>query len=279
MKISIASGKGGTGKTFVATNLALSLEKKNVLFLDCDVEEPNAHFFLKPQLNKTTTVYQKVPTIDKSKCTLCGACSNFCKFNALATTKKGVVVFPSLCHGCGGCKYACPEHAISERNHELGKLKEGLSGQIRVLYGELKPGEPMATPLIRALKKMIGDENIVIIDSPPGTACPMVNTVQDTDFCILVTEPTPFGLHDLTLAIDTLNKLGIPHGVVINKYGIGNKDVEAFCAEKKIPILLKINFDRKIAEIYSNGVPLVDFDSTFKKPMLELFEEVRGRVK
>ena len=211
MIISIASGKGGTGKTLVATNLALSVAKQGkVQFLDCDVEEPNAHIFLKPVFSRREQVCIPVPSIDEKKCTYCGKCSEVCAYRAIAVLKSRVLVFPELCHGCGACSYLCPEDAISEEYRETGIVEIGSSNGIEFIHGKLTIGEAMATPVIREVKKHIDTEKIDIIDVPPGTSCPVVEAVKGSDYCVLVTEPTPFGLNDLVLAVEMVKSLNIP---------------------------------------------------------------------
>ncbi len=257
MIISVASGKGGTGKTTVAVNLAIALG--NTLLLDCDVEEPNDHVLLHPIITKIKPVYVNIPSIRETKCDYCGACAKFCKHNALFVTNKKILFFPQICTSCGGCKIVCPQHAITAKKRKIGKIKLGVAKGVELVYGELSIGEPMAIPIIRAVKKHIrpSEKRVVIVDSPPGTSCPVIDTVHGTDFTILVTEPTPFGLYDLKIAIDVLRKLKIPFGVVINQSDIGDLRVHNFCNKNFIPILLEIPYSRKIAELYSVGKPFV----------------------
>ena len=284
MIISIASGKGGTGKTTVAVNLALSLPKGSVQLIDCDVEEPNSHLFLNPSFHQVTSVGIPVPRIDESKCTYCGKCAKACEYHAIAVILKNVLVFDELCHGCGACSYLCPEKTIFEVERETGIVQEGNSDGISFVNGILNVGEPMASPLIRKAKGKIQRDKIVILDAPPGTACPVIETVKGSDFCLLVTEPTPFGLNDLELAVGMLEKLGIQMGVIINKADIGDRKVWDYCKSKNIPILMEIPMDRKIAESYSKGIPMViedpsyitKFQSLFEK-MENLYESTRGR--
>lgn len=273
MIISIASGKGGTGKTTIATNLALSLE--NVQLLDCDVEEPNAHIFLKPEIKKQTIVYIPVPKVDENKCDYCGKCAEFCEFNAIAVFNKKIMMFSELCHGCGGCPIVCPKDAMVEDHKEVGVVKKGVAGPVDFVYGELKIGEPMAVPVIRKVKDEIDEDKTVIIDASPGASCPVIAALHGSDYCILVTEPTPFGLHDLRLAVETLREMKIPFGVIINCEGIGDQKVQDYCKKEGIPILLKIPMDRRIAELYSRGVPFVLEMPEWKEKFLELFDAVQ----
>lgn len=279
MTISVASGKGGTGKTLVATSLALSLKDKGrVQLLDCDVEEPNAHLFLKPSLTKCESVYIPIPKVDEQKCTYCGKCSEVCAYNAIAVMRKTVLVFPELCHGCGACSYLCPERAISEEGKEVGVLELGHADGIRFAHGRLNVGEAMAPPVIKKVKEQIDSQATVIIDVSPGTSCPVVESLRDSDFCLLVTEPTPFGLNDLVLAVEVVKKLGIPCGVVINRAGVGDSKVEEYCLKEGIPVLLTIPLDTEIASYYSRGIPLVEGIPQWRERFQQLFAKVRGNV-
>ena len=258
MTIAVASGKGGTGKTTVATSLALALsEHGSVVFVDCDVEEPNAHFFLHPEIDDRQQIGLAVPAVDAQKCTACGTCVEACEFNAIGQLRDGVLVFPELCHGCTACWVLCPEGAISQGRRELGTAESGRAGAIAFHHGWLRIGEAMSPPLIRAVKARAGEADFAVFDAPPGTSCPVVEAVRDADFVVLVTEPTPFGLNDLVLAVDLMAELGLPAGVVINRAGIGDGKVNEFCESRGVPILLEIPFDRRIAEAYSRGEPLV----------------------
>ncbi|MBK5190810.1 MAG: ATP-binding protein [Methanosarcinales archaeon] len=260
MIISVASGKGGTGKTTVALNLALSLSNVQVQLLDCDVEEPNSHIFLNPVIEETKPAQTLVPKVNYELCDYCGKCAPACEYNALVVLpEKEVMVFPELCHGCGLCSLVCPQEAISEEPREIGVIKKGRSGdgKIDLVYGLLNIGEVKATPLIDQVKAELNPAKTVIIDVPPGTACPVIAAVQSTDYCILVTEPTPFGLYDLKLAVEVLRVLKIPFGIVVNKAGIGDRKVYEYCAKEGIPILLEIPHDKRIARYYSEGVPFV----------------------
>jgi MinD superfamily P-loop ATPase len=274
MIISIASGKGGTGKTTVAVNLALSLLNKEVQYMDCDVEEPNAHLFLKPSIHRVTSVGIPVPRIDETKCTFCGKCAKVCEYHAIALIVKTVLVFDEMCHGCGACSYLCPERAISEVEREIGIIQEGYANGISFTNGILNIGEPMAFPLIRKVKEGIQKDKIVILDAPPGTSCPVIETVKGSDFCLLVTEPTPFGLNDLELAVGMLETLGIAKGVVINKADIGDRGIWDYCKMKEIPVLMEIPMDRKIAESYSKGIPIAADHPSYIQKFHDLFIKV-----
>jgi len=253
MIVAVASGKGGTGKTSVAVNMALSLG--NVQLLDCDVEEPNAYLLLHPDQQKTEPVYTLIPFVDKELCSHCGECSKFCQYNAIFVAAEKTLVFPELCHSCGGCAIVCPKKAITWEKHRIGTLNFGSVGDLALVYGELEIGKPMAVPIIKAVKNQIKEDKTVILDSPPGTSCPLVETVRGSDFCVLVTEPTPFGLHDLKIAVEVLRKIEVPYGVVVNRAGIGDKKVYDYCKDENICILLEIPYQREIAELYSRGIP------------------------
>lgn len=279
MIISIASGKGGTGKTTIAVNLALSLaENEEVQLIDCDVEEPNAHIFLKPEITETKEAFVPVPEIDKNKCTSCGECAKACEFNAIAILPKKFMIFNELCHGCGLCKIVCPENAITEKKRAIGIIEKGISGRIGFVHGKLNIGEAMSSNLISVVKDEIDKNKIAIIDAPPGAACPVIKTLHNSDYCVLVTEPTPFGLHDLRIAVEVLEKLKIPHGVIINRDGIGNDETEKFCNENKIPILLKIPYNKKIAELYSKGIPYVTKMPEWKERFLDVFKKLKSKL-
>jgi MinD superfamily P-loop ATPase len=279
MIISVASGKGGTGKTLVATSLALSLsDNYKVQLLDCDVEEPDANILLHLAINQSQPVYIPIPRVDEAKCTYCGKCAEVCAYNAIAVLKNKVLVFPELCHGCGACSYLCPESAITEQGREVGVIERGSSKNLELIQGRLNIGEAMAPPIIREVKKFADSANIVIIDVPPGTSCPVVEAVKGSDFCLLVTEPTPFGLNDLALAVEVVRELGIPCGVVINRVGVGNQGVEQYCHREGIPIFLKIPLDRKIAVLYSKGIPLVEGMPHWCEEFLGLFQDIKSMV-
>jgi len=276
MIVAIASGKGGTGKTSLAVNMAISIGRCQLL--DCDVEEPNAHLFLQPKQNSTHPIYTMIPKIDLNRCDYCGECAKFCNYNALFAIKDQILVFPELCHSCGGCSMVCPKKAITEEKQKIGTLTFGSTGDLRLVYGELEVGKPMAVPIIKAVKKQVDPSMDVILDSPPGTSCPFVETVRGSDFCILVTEPTPFGLHDLKIAVEVLKKIGVPFGVVVNRSGIGDSKLYEYCKEQNIHVLLEIPYQRKIAELYSKGIPFSMEMPEWKTKFQALFNEIKTSV-
>ena len=277
MIVSVASGKGGTGKTTVATNLAVSINN-GVQLLDCDVEEPNAHLFFNPQWKTREIVSAFVPRIDDEKCTYCGECAALCQFKALVILKDTSLVFQDLCHSCRGCLEVCPEKAVQPDERELGLLEVGEAHGLELVQGKLRIGEAMSPPLIRLVRARARKENTVIIDAPPGTSCPVINAVKNTDFVLMVTEPTPFGLHDLKLAVEAVKLMGIPGGLVINRSDVGNDDVRRYAEEEKLPVLLEIPFDRKIAEAYSTGRLLVDVFPRWRAEFASLWEKIQLTV-
>ncbi len=256
--IAIASGKGGTGKTTVAVHLAAALlfQKRTVQYLDCDVEEPNGHLFLKPLIDSVEPAGIPVPVVDAARCTSCGKCAQVCEFNAIALLKKPLT-FPELCHGCGACALVCPVGAIREEPRAIGVVESGQAGATTIVQGRLTIGEPMSPPLIRAVKARRDPRAIALFDAPPGTACPFATTVRGADFVLLVAEPTPFGLHDLVLAIETLRPLGVPLGVVVNRAD-EDRRVQDFCAANGVPVLAELPDDRRVAETYARGELLFD---------------------
>jgi len=276
MIVSVASGKGGTGKTSVAVNMALSLS--NVQFIDCDVEEPNDNLLLHPKLCKIQSVYSLIPLVNETLCAHCGECSMFCQYNALFTSPQKVLVFPELCHSCGGCAMVCSKKAISWKKNRIGVLKFGSVGDLELVYGELEIGKPMAVPVIKAVKKQITRGKNVILDSPPGTSCPFVETVRGSDFCVLVTEPTPFGLHDLKIAVQVLRKIAVPLGVVVNRAGVGDQKVYDYCKEEGIRVLMEIPYRREIAELYSRGIPFSIKMPEWREKFQTLYREIGGAV-
>ena len=255
MRIAVASGKGGTGKTTVATNLAFvaSRNGRSVAYLDCDVEEPNGRIFLKPQVTSTRTVSTPIPQVDPATCTLCGECGAICRFSAIVCLGKKVLVFPELCHACGGCSLVCPDDAIEEIPRETGLLEIGHVGPIQFIQGTLNVGDAKSPPVIKAVRAAAPKVDLVIVDAPPGTSCPVIESIRDCECVLLVTEPTPFGLHDLKLAVEMVRALGLGFAVVINRAGLGNRGVHGYCEREDITVLAEIPDDRRIAEAYSRG--------------------------
>jgi MinD superfamily P-loop ATPase len=279
MIIAVASGKGGTGKTTVAVNLALSLD--SVQLIDCDVEEPNAHLFLKPEIHYKKAACVQIPEIIEERCNECGLCQEVCAFNSIVVlpapegARKGsVLVFPNLCHSCGACFILCPQAAIREIEREIGVVESGWAGPVAFAHGKLNIGEAMAPPLIRQVKKLIDPGRTVIIDAPPGTSCPVIESVKGADFCILVTEPTPFGLHDMQLAVEMLKTIGIPFGLIINRSDIGDDQTDEYALENQIPVFMRIPFDRGIAELYSRGMNIIDSKKEYKTRFREVFSRI-----
>lgn len=276
MIVAIASGKGGTGKTSVAVNMALSVGRCQLL--DCDAEEPNAHLLLQPKITRTEPVYTVIPKIDRQLCDYCGKCANTCQYNAIFAIKDQILVFPELCHSCGACTLVCPKKAISEQKNRIGNIKFASANDLDLVFGELEVGKPLVVPIIRAVKQQIDKNKNVFIDSPPGTSCSFVETIRNSDFCILVTEPTPFGLHDLKIALEVLRKMAVPFGVVVNRAGIGDKKVYDFCEKEGIRILLEIPYSRTIAELYSKGIPfsseMPEWVGKFQKLHSEIKESI-----
>lgn len=275
MIIAVASGKGGTGKTTVATNLARSMGN-GVVLIDCDVEEPNCHLFLNPEIERTEEVHLPNPKVDLGKCTFCGECAKICRFSAIVVIKTNVLTFPELCHGCGGCVLVCPEDAISEVPKSIGIVEQGTSNSLAFIGGRLEVGEAMSPPLIKAARSLARDNALVIIDAPPGTSCPVIAAVKGADFCILVTEPTPFGLNDLELAVEVVQQLKIPVGVVINRCDIGDEKVKKFCDLRGVPVLMEIPEERLIAEAYSRGQMIIDVLPEYKEKFQALFATIEG---
>ena len=274
MIITIASGKGGTGKTTVATNLAVSLSD-GVQLLDCDVEQPNAHLFIKPEITHSEKITTPVPEVDLDKCDSCGKCGEICQFSAITVLAEYVLTFPELCHSCKGCMMVCPKEAISEKGRQLGVLEKGVAGSLDFVQGRLRITEAMSPPLIAAVKEHADPDRTVIIDAPPGTSCPVIATLKGSDFVLLVTEPTPFGLNDLKLAVGAVRILEIPMGIVINRSDAGDDGVSSYAKEEGIPVLMEIPDDRKIAEAYSRGIMIVDAFPEMREEFQDLYNKIR----
>lgn len=274
--VAVASGKGGTGKTTIATNLATVAARSGleVSYLDCDVEEPNGHLFLKPNITKSEPICVPVPVVDESKCTACGRCGDICRYSAIVLLGKMALTFPNLCHGCGRCKMVCPTGAISETGREVGAIEEGSANGVRFIHGRLRIGEAMSPPLIRAVRRELSDTGLNVIDSPPGTSCPVIQSVRGADYVILVTEPTPFGLNDLKLAVEMLRALKLPFGVVVNRADMGDEAVFDYCAEQSIDVLMRLPDDRRIAEAYSRGELAVEALPEYAAAFKSLLKEV-----
>ncbi len=282
MKIAFASGKGGTGKTTVAVNFAYFLAGTGgqVQYLDCDVEEPNGHIFLKPHIDEKKAAKVTMPVIDQQKCTSCGECSSKCQFNALVTLPGNVIVFPELCHGCGLCMKICPEGAITEELREVGYIEKGRAfDSIDFVSGTLNVGEPMAVPLIHEVKRHYGDGPAIIIDAPPGTSCPVVKTIADADCVVMVTEPTPFGLHDLKIAVSVAEMLGRPIGVVINRENGGFPPLAEYLSEKGLPVVMTLPEDRDIAVAYSQGSLILQSLPSYEEKFAELAANIGKMIR
>ena len=275
MIICVASGKGGTGKTTVATNLALSIGSQ-VQLLDCDVEQPNVHLFLQPVFDRTETVTTPVPEIDMDKCTLCGKCGELCEFKAIVVVGETVLPFEELCHSCGGCMDVCPEDALTEKGRKLGVIQKGHYNGIEFIHGKLRVGEAMSPALIKAVLSFKDPAKLTIVDAPPGTSCPVIETMKPADFVLLVTEPTPFGLYDLKLAVGAAKILDIPCGLVINRCDIGDEKVQVYAADENLPILMEIPFERRIAEAYSRGDMIVEVMPEWKAKFLGLYRKIKA---
>ena len=278
--VAVASGKGGTGKTTVSVNMA-RIFGAPIQLLDCDVEEPNAHLFLKGALGAQETVAIPVPQVDESLCDACGECGKFCEYHAIVSFGAKPLVFPELCHGCGGCTAICHTRAISEAGRRIGVVETMHAGNITLIQGRLDIGVAMAPPLIREVRGRVRAGIPAILDAPPGTSCPVIAAIRGADHVVLVTEPTPFGLHDLNLAVDMVRELETPFGVVVNRVGIGDDRVHAYCAGEGIPILLEIPDDRRIAEAYSRGELIVDALPEYRSlfaGLLERLMETKGSV-
>jgi len=281
MIVTVFSGKGGTGKTTVSTNLFNVLkDDHDVQLVDTDVEEPNTHIFFDVQFTEESSVDLLVPKIDDGKCTRCGICAQECQFGAIAIGKKSSVVFATMCHGCGVCKMVCPEYAITEVPRSIGVIKRGsIFREGDYIMGQMNTGELSGTGIIREIKKLVDPKRLVIIDAPPGTSCPVLESLEGSDFALLVTEPTPFGLHDLSLAVKTVRALGIPAGIVVNRDSGAFDGIDELSADEGIPILLRIPFSREYAAFYSNGELLTDRVAGLRDAFRGLYESVKGLVR
>lgn len=280
MKIAIASGKGGTGKTFFSVNLTHSLDRE-LLLLDCDVEEPNVNLFLKGELVEQRDSTLLVPQVDLDLCDGCRVCADFCQFNAIAVIRGVPLIFEDLCHGCGGCTLFCPQNAMDDTPHKIGVISHYHKGKISLIEGRLDVGKALAVPVIRDVKgdKEVAKHPLVILDAPPGTSCPVVWSLSGCDLAILVTEGTPFGLHDLKLAVETVREVGIPFGVVVNRDGLGDERVVTYCQEENIPVVGKIPNDREIATLYAQGKIVVDELPHYRALFTQIWENIASLAK
>lgn len=273
MKIAVLSGKGGTGKTTVTANLAVNLP--GCTAIDTDVEEPNLHIFLKPEIHRKEEVKTEYPWIDADKCTLCGRCGDFCRYNAIIPAKNQVLVFRESCHDCGGCRVVCPADAIEYKKREIGKIFSGSSGfGVPIKYGELNIGEMSGVKIIGQMKTSVEDEELVIIDSPPGTSCATVAAVEGVDYAIVVSEPTPFGVSDMKMVVEMLRNLEIPFGVVVNKAGLGDREIYEYCEGEGIEILEEIPYSREIAELYARGVLFSEKVEGYSERFSKLYKRI-----
>ncbi len=280
MIIAIASGKGGTGKTSVTASLATVWDRP-VLAVDLDVEEPNLHLFLRPNITGERTAWLPVPQVDEARCTYCGACADLCQFKAITVFDKVILTFPDMCHGCGGCLAICPTQAVQAGRRQLGQIQWGQAEGIGFLSGTLRIGEAMSPPLMRQVKEQLWDllaatPQDVLIDAPAGVSCPALNAVMDSDVILLVTEPTPFGFFDFQLAYEAFRPLGKPFAVVINRAGLGNEAIYRFCTAQGLPILAEIPYDRAIAEAYARGQILALLRPDLREVFVRLASQLQG---
>jgi len=279
MIITIASGKGGTGKTTVSVNLAACAKDDDAEVFDCDVEEPNAHLFLKPLQLASEEISAMVPEIDREKCTLCGECETICQFSAIAIVAEKIMTFPEMCHSCRGCAMVCPENAVTESSRLLGMLKQGRSREgIKLTWGELRVGEAMSPPLIEQVKGRINRDKINFVDAPPGTSCPAIEAMRDSDYALLVAEPTPFGLNDLALTVEALKKLTVPFGIVINRADDTASVVDAYAEKENIEVLERFPFSREAAAVSSKGLLLSEEIPRMKTLFNDLYAKVKQRA-
>jgi MinD superfamily P-loop ATPase len=281
VRIAVASGKGGTGKTTIATSLALCLVSNGeVHYVDCDVEAPNGHIFLKPQITHQSNAVIRIPVINKDICSLCGRCVEVCQFHALAKIGKTIMTFPQLCHGCGSCTINCPEHAIDELANPIGVIESGVTAHGLIFsQGRLNISEPMATPIIRQLKRTISvNDSIVVLDAPPGASCSVVETLRNVDFVLLVSEPTPFGVHDLKQMMGIVTEMGIPAGVIINREKSSFSPLEDLCSDFHVPILMHIPFDRQIAAGLAEGQSLIEINPNYSQRLQDVYHQTSSII-
>ena len=253
MRIAFASGKGGTGKTTLAVNVAVALSSEETCYVDCDVEEPNGHLYLAPAIEEEETVTVPVPREVPGRCTGCGRCQETCQFRAILALKSCVMVFDSLCHACGTCLIACPEEALIEAPRPIGVMRRGRAGRVRFLEGRLNVGEARSTPLIAAVRKHEPVSGLVLADAPPGATCPTMEAIKESDLVVLVTEPTPFGLHDLRVVVELSGALGLPVAAVVNRADLGDREVMRFCETEGVPVLAEIPYDEELAAAGAEG--------------------------
>jgi len=280
MIVAFASGKGGTGKTTITTNLAAALDRmgRPVQVLDCDVEEPNCHLFLQPESTRKTVVNVPLPVVDEESCTLCGACANLCQFGAILQFADRIMMVPELCLSCGGCKLVCTDGAITEKPEEVGVVTEGRVRGIDFVEGRLKVGVARAIPVISKVKECMMRDRIVLIDAPPGTSCPMLESVKDVEFACLVAEPTPFGLNDLKIAVGGVRQLDLPVGIVINRADMGDDQLKHYCEAENIEVLMELPNDRRIAEVCSTGGLIVDALPEYRSKFTSLLKQLLERT-
>jgi len=274
----IASGKGGTGKTTVTSSLA-ALWDEPVTCVDLDVEEPNLHLFLNPDIRSEDKAFMEVPVADEDKCTLCRACADICQFKAISIMADTLLIFPEMCHGCGGCLEVCPDGALTPGQRELGEICRGKVNEADFIMGRLRVGEAMSPPLMRFIREefpTLQEQGDILIDAPPGVSCPAINAVMDADCIVLVTEPTPFGFHDFKLAWEAFSPLNIPMGAVINRAGMGDDTVQNFCRDNNIPIWAEIPYSRDIARAYSKGEIIAESVESLKEPFHQLRQSMKG---
>jgi len=281
MRIAIASGKGGTGKTMVATNLTWTAARggDKTAYIDCDVEEPNGHIFLKPDIENVREGTMAFPVVNMDTCTGCGACAELCRYKAIILLSEKPLVFPEMCHACGGCMLVCPVDAITYSDRGIGAIETGTAFGAQFIQGRLDVGQVLSPPLIRQVKKLIPDDGLTILDSPPGTSCPVIETVHGADYAVLVTEPTPFGLNDMKLAVEMLNVLRIPFGVFINRADIGTRDTVKFCEKHALPVLASLPDDRRIAEAYSNGMLAAEMFPDIREMFISFYAVLKEKVR